>query len=149
VPIRAASEISTRYPFLPEVTILQLGEGFAMDANKGHPSTIDAYIAQFPEDVQQSLQKVRAVIRETAPQATEKISYKMPAFYFNGTLVWFAGYKHHIGFYPTGEGIEAFKKELSAYKSSKGAVQFPLDQPIPYDLIRKIVKYRLTQNLKK
>ena len=120
-----------------------------MDANKVHPTTIDEYIAQFPDDVQPILQKVRAVIKDSAPGATEKISYQMPAFYLKGTLVWFGGHKHHIGFYPTGTGIEAFKKELSAYKSSKGAVQFPMDQPIPYELISKIVKFRVAQNLSK
>ncbi|NJD60210.1 MAG: hypothetical protein C3F13_06440 [Anaerolineales bacterium] len=111
--------------------------------------TIDEYIAQFPEEMQLILQKVREVIKETAPGAVEKISYQMPGFYLKGMLVWFAGHKNHIGFYPTGEGIEAFKGELLPYKFSKGAVQFPLDQPIPYDLIRKMVKYRVEQNLKK
>jgi uncharacterized protein YdhG (YjbR/CyaY superfamily) len=116
---------------------------------KAGPTTIDEYIAQYPEDVQIIMKEIRRVIHETAPQAVERISYKMPGFYQNGMLVWLGGFKHHIGFYPTGEGIEAFKDELSEYKTSKGAVQFPLDQPIPYDLIRKIVKYRVEANLKK
>ena len=120
-----------------------------MDATKTRPTTIDEYISQFPEDIQQLLQKVRAVIRESAPAAVEKISYAMPGFYQNGMLVWFAGHKTYIGFYPTGEGIEAFKDSLTPYKFSKGAVQFPLNQPIPYDLIRKIVKYRVGKNSKK
>jgi uncharacterized protein YdhG (YjbR/CyaY superfamily) len=110
------------------------------------PTTVDEYIVQFPEDVQLILQKIREVIRAAAPQAVERISYQMPGFYQNGMLVWFGGHQNHIGFYPTGEGIEAFKDELSGFKTSKGAVQFPLDQPIPYDLIRKIVIYRVEKN---
>jgi len=120
-----------------------------MDEKSGHPITIDEYIFQFPEDVQFILQKVRTVIKESTPGAVEKISYQIPCFYLQGDLVWFAGYKRHIGFYPKGSGIEAFKKELSGYKSSKGAVQFPLDKPIPYELIRRIVKFRVEENLKK
>jgi len=120
-----------------------------MDANKGQLTTIDAYIAQFPEDVQQILGKIRTVIKESAPGAVEKISYQMPGFYLNGNLVWFGVHTHHIGFYPTPSGLDAFKKELSAYKSSKGAVQFPLDKPMPYELISKIVKFRVGENLKK
>jgi uncharacterized protein YdhG (YjbR/CyaY superfamily) len=120
-----------------------------MESNKNHPTTIDEYIAQFPEDVQQILTRIRTVIKESAPGAVEKISYQMPGFYLNGMVVWFGGHEHHIGFYPTGSGIEAFKDELASYKFSKGAVQFPLDQPVPYDLIRKIVKYRVGENIKK
>jgi uncharacterized protein YdhG (YjbR/CyaY superfamily) len=119
-----------------------------LEAGKRSPTTIDEYIAQFPEDVQQILVKVWDVIRASAPGAVEKISYQIPAFYLNGSLVWFAGYKHHIGFYPKGSGIEAFKEELSPYKSAKGSVQFPLDKPIPYELIRKIVRFRVAENLK-
>jgi len=111
-------------------------------------ATIDEYIAQFPANVQVILSQVRAVIKETAPEAQERISYGMPGFYLKGMLVWFGGHKNHIGFYPTGEGIAAFTNELSGYKVSKGAVQFPLDKPMPYDLIRKIVKYRVEKNLK-
>lgn len=113
------------------------------------PSGIDAYIARFPEDVQRILAQIRAVIHEAAPQAVEKISYQMPTFYLNGNLVHFAAFKHHIGFYPTPNGIVAFNDELSAYKGAKGSVQFPLDQPIPYDLIRRIVLFRVAENLKK
>jgi uncharacterized protein YdhG (YjbR/CyaY superfamily) len=120
-----------------------------MDKPRVHPSSVDSYIAQFPEDVQATLQQIRAVIKEAAPDAMEKISYGMPGFYQNGMLVWFGCHKNHIGFYPTGEGIETFKDELSAYKFSKGAVQLPLDQPIPYELIRKITRYRVEQNSKK
>jgi uncharacterized protein YdhG (YjbR/CyaY superfamily) len=116
---------------------------------KGHPTTIDEYIAQCPADVQPVLQEIRKVIKESAPGAMEKISYQMPGFYQKGMLVWFAAHANHIGFYPTGEGIEAFKGELTTYKTSKGAVQFPLREPIPFDLIQKIVKYRVAANLKK
>lgn len=120
-----------------------------MEGKKNTPPNADEYITQFPEDVQKILMKLRAVIKEAAPEAQERISYGMPGFYQNGMLVWFGGHTHHIGFYPTGEGVEAFKKELAGYKISKGAVQFPLEQPIPYDLIRKIVKYRVEKNMKK
>lgn len=120
-----------------------------MEGKTSTPTTIDEYIAQFPADVRQILSKVRAVIREIAPEAQERISYRMPGFYQNGMLVWFAGHKDYIGFYPTGEGIETFKKELSGYKFSKGAVQFPLDKPIPYELIKKMVKHRVLENNKK
>lgn len=113
------------------------------------PKTIDEYIAGFPQDVQLILQKMRQVIHETAPGATEKISYQIPCFALNGDLVWFAGYRQHIGFYPKGSGIKAFQKELVGYKTAKGTVQFPLDKPIPYDLVRKIVKYRVEENSKK
>ena len=112
-------------------------------------TTIDEYIAQCPPDIQPILQQLRAVIKAAAPQAEEKISYQMPAFAYRGILVWFGLHTHHIGFYPTGEGIEAFKAELSPYKRTKGAVQFPLDQPLPFDLITRIVQYRLAENQKK
>ena len=120
-----------------------------MDRKKSRPTTVDEYIAQSPESVQPALRKLRSTIREAAPGAEERISYQMPGFFLNGQLVWFGVHKNHIGFYPTASGMEAFKKELSGYKQSKGAVQFPLDQPIPYDLIRKMVKYKVAENLKK
>jgi uncharacterized protein YdhG (YjbR/CyaY superfamily) len=120
-----------------------------MEPENRRPNNIDEYIAQSPQDVQPILNKIRAVIKESAPESVERISYQMPAFYQKGNLVWFGVHTHHIGFYPTAEGIEAFKDELSAYKSSKGAVQFPLDQPIPYELISRIVKHRVAQNTKK
>ncbi len=119
------------------------------EREKGHPTSIDEYISQCPEDVQPILTRIRTVIRESAPGAVEKISYQMPAFYQNGTLAWFGAFKHHIGFFPAGSGIEAFKEELSGYKGAKGSVQFPLDKPIPYDLISKIVKFRVEENLRK
>jgi len=108
---------------------------------------IDEYITQFPSDVQVILDKVRMTIRENAPGADEKISYGIPTFYLKGNLVHFAAYKRHIGFYPTSSGIEKFQKELSVYKGAKGSVQFPLDQPIPYDLIGEIVRFRVKENL--
>jgi uncharacterized protein YdhG (YjbR/CyaY superfamily) len=120
-----------------------------MDEKGNRPSTIDEYISQFPGEVQDILQKIRTVIKQSAPGATERISYQMPGFYLNGMVVWIAGYKNHIGFYPKGSGIEAFKTELSGYKSSKGAVQFPLNKPIPYELISKMVKYNVAENLNK
>jgi uncharacterized protein YdhG (YjbR/CyaY superfamily) len=120
-----------------------------MQGKNAAPTTIDEYIDQAPQEVQHILEKLRAVIQESAPGAQEKISYQMPGFFLSGALVWFGVHAHHIGFYPTGEGIAAFRQELSGYKTSKGAVQFPLDQPIPFDLIRKIVKHRLAENLKK
>ena len=120
-----------------------------MEGNDGHPSTIDGYISRCPENVQNILAKIRAVIKESAPEAEERISYQMPAFYLHGMLVWFGAHNHHVGFYPTGSGIEAFEDELSGYKRSKGAVQLPLDKPMPYELIGKIVRFRVAENLKK
>ncbi|HZS44680.1 MAG TPA: DUF1801 domain-containing protein [Blastocatellia bacterium] len=116
---------------------------------KTEPQNIDEYIAEFPIDVQKMLQRVRTTIQKAAPKAQETISYKIPAFVQNGMLVWFAAFKNHIGFYPRGSGIEEFKDELSAYKNAKGSVQFPLDKPIPYGLITKIVKFRVKQNLER
>ena len=117
-----------------------------MPTKKTTVQTIDEYIAGFPSDMQEVLQKIRATIRQAAPDATEKISYQMPTFFLNGNLVHFAAFKNHIGFYPVPTGIEKFKKELSAYEGGKGSVQFPLDKPIPYDLISKIVKFRVKEN---
>ena len=111
--------------------------------------SIDEYIATFPKDIQKILQEIRAAIHATAPEAAEKISYQMPTFYLNGNLVHFAAFKKHIGFYPVPSGIEAFKKELSVYAQGKGSVQFPLDKPMPIPLIKKIVKFRAAENMKK
>ena len=111
--------------------------------------TIDEYIATFPEDIQEILKKMRKVIQESAPEAEEAISYGMPTFKLNGNLVHFAAYKNHIGFYPAPSGIKAFKDEISEYKSSKGAVQFPLDKAVPYDLVEKMVIFRVQENLQK
>jgi uncharacterized protein YdhG (YjbR/CyaY superfamily) len=109
--------------------------------------TIDEYIKAFPPDIQNILEKMRQTIHNAAPEAVEAISYRMPVFKLNGILVYFAAYKSHIGFYPTSSGIEAFKNELSSYKWSKGTVQFSLDKPIPYDLVEKIVRFRVKENL--
>lgn len=114
------------------------------------PKTIDEYIAGFPKDIQSKLQALRATIRQAAPEAEEAISYQIPTFKLAGkNLVHFAAFKNHIGFYPVPSGIEAFKKELSVYKTSKGAVQFPLDQPLPLKLIARMVKFRVKENLAK
>jgi uncharacterized protein YdhG (YjbR/CyaY superfamily) len=110
--------------------------------------TIDEYIQTFPVDIQSILEKMRQTIREAAPGAVEAISYQMPGFKLNGNLVWFAAYEKHIGFYPTPSGIEAFEEELMPYKRSKGTVQFPLDKPIPFDLVKKIVIFRVKENSK-
>lgn len=117
--------------------------------SKTRYKTIDEYIANFPENIQEILNKMRQVIKEASPEAEEAISYGMPTFKLHGNLVHFAAYQNHIGFYPTPSGIEAFKNEISNYKSSKGAVQFPLNQSIPYDLVKKIVAFRVEENLKK
>ena len=113
------------------------------------PSSINEYIGVFPNDIQEILEKVRMTIQKAAPDATEKISYSMPAFEQNGIVVYFAAFKNHIGLYALPSGHEAFADELSKYKSGKGSVQFPLNQPMPFDLITKIVKFRVKQNLEK
>lgn len=109
---------------------------------------IDSYIQTFPKDVQALLQQLRETIQKAAPQAEEAISYQMPTFTLNGNLVHFAAYKKHIGFYPAPSGLTEFQEEISKYKHSKGAVQFPLDQPLPLGLIKRIVKFRMRENLK-
>lgn len=113
------------------------------------PANVDAYIASFPADVQVLLEQVRSTIRTAAPQAEEVISYGMPAYKWNGILVYFAGYRHHIGFYPTATGVAAFKEALSGYKGARGSVQFPLNQPIPLELIARIVEFKVTENAQK
>jgi len=113
------------------------------------PSSIDDYISGFPEPIQSLLQEIRATVKRAAPEAEEVISYGMPAFRQNGMLVYFAAFKNHIGFYPAPAGIEAFREELSAYKSTKGSVHFPFDKPLPVGLISSIVTFRLSQNLQK
>lgn len=113
------------------------------------PTTIDEFIAAFPEDIRAILQKIRAIIREEAPEAQETINYGIPTFTLHGNLVHFSAFKKHIGFYPAPSGIEKFKDELAPYAGAKGSVQFPLDQPIPYELIRKIVAFRVEENLAK
>ncbi|MBZ5202865.1 DUF1801 domain-containing protein [Planomicrobium chinense] len=119
-----------------------------MKSDKEAFYTIDEYISQFPMDIQEKLQQLRALIKEEAPQATEKISYQMPTFYLHGNLVHFAAFKNHIGFYPAPSGISAFAEQLSRYKSAKGSVQFPQDEPLPLELVREIVRYRVQENQK-
>ncbi len=116
-----------------------------MDAVPAPPTTIDEYIAGFSKPIQEILQKVRETIRQAAPDAQETIKYRMPTFALHGNLVHFAAFKHHIGFYPTPAGIEEFREELSHYPGSKGAIQFPLDRPIPYELIARITAFRVRQ----
>ncbi|PWG78489.1 iron chaperone [Pararcticibacter amylolyticus] len=113
--------------------------------NTDKPETIDGYISSFPEDIQKVLQEVRQTIRDAAPEASEAIKYAIPTFIQNGNLVHFAAFKNHIGFYPTPAGTETFAEELSVFKTGKGSVQFPLDQPMPLDLIKRIVQFRIKQ----
>lgn len=117
-----------------------------MNESSRQVKTIDEYINMFPEDVQGILNELRQTIRDAAPEAKETINYQMPTFTLNGNLVHFAAFKNHIGFYPTPTGIEAFKEDLSVYKGAKGSVQFPIDQPLPLSLIRRIVEYRVKEN---
>lgn len=109
------------------------------------PADIDAYIAGFPQEIQAILQKIRAIIREEAPGAEEAIKYQMPTFMLGGNLVHFAAFKKHIGLYPTPSGTAAFQEELAPYKWAKGSIQLPLDKPIPYDLVRRIVAFRAAE----
>ena len=116
---------------------------------KAQYSTIDEYITMFPDEIQAILQRLRQTIHKAAPEATEAISYQMPTFKLNGNLVHFAAFKSHIGFYPVPSGIEAFREELEPYIKGKGTIQFPLDKPIPYDLVEKTVEFRVKENLAK
>ena len=118
-----------------------------MNAEDTGPASIDEYIAGFPPRTQGILRDLHAAVRAAAPDAAEKMSYRMPTFALEGNLVHFAAYAKHIGFYPAPSGIEAFKKELSIYKGAKGSVQFPIDEPIPLDLVRRIVEFRVAENL--
>ncbi len=116
-------------------------------ANRSTAKSIDEYIAEFPPETRKVLEEMRALIRASVPGAAEKMSYAIPTFDLNGKhLVHFAGFKNHIGFYPTESGIEAFKEELKIYKSGRGSVQFPLDRPMPTDLIRRIVEFRVQES---
>jgi len=110
---------------------------------------VESYIAGFSPAMQKLLKQLRSTIRKAAPQAEEHIGYQMPAYKFHGPLVYFAGYEKHIGFYPGASGIENFKKEISIYKNAKGSVQFPLDRPLPLDLVKQIVQFRIEENLEK
>lgn len=120
-----------------------------MEENKTTYQSIDEYILHFSPEVQEILIKLRMVIKEAAPEAEEKISWQMPTFALHGNLVHFAAHKNHIGFYPAPSGIEEFKQELSGYKGAKGSVQFPIKKPMPYELISKMVKFRVAENIKK
>ena len=111
--------------------------------------SVDEYVSTFPPDVQSVLQKLRKTVRKTAPNAEEVISYRIIGYRLNGRLVWFAAFKDHIGFYPTLSPFEKFKKEIAPYKSGKGTIRFALSKPIPYDLVGKITKFRVNENLKK
>lgn len=119
-----------------------------MEKEKKEYLSIDEYIGSFPEHFQKKLNELREVIREQAPQAQEKISWQMPTFFLNGNLVHFAAHSKHIGFYPGVSGIDAFKSEFSKYKYAKGSVQFPIEEPLPTELIKKIVNFRVEENLK-
>jgi uncharacterized protein YdhG (YjbR/CyaY superfamily) len=119
-----------------------------MDSKKDF-KTIDEYISTFPKNIQSILQELRQVIKESAPNAEEAIRYQIPTFRLNGNLIHFAAFKKHIGFYPTSSGTESFKNELSNYETSKGTIRFPLDKPIPFDLVKKIVLYRVKENTSK
>jgi uncharacterized protein YdhG (YjbR/CyaY superfamily) len=113
------------------------------------PKTVDEYIAGFPHDVQKTLKKIRSTIRKAAPGAQEAIKYQIPTFTLKGNLLSFAAYKNHIGFYPAPAGDENFRKELSVYRAAKSTVRFPLDKPIPFDLISKIVRFRVKEHLER
>lgn len=116
-----------------------------MKAASGPPRNVDEYIAGFPREVQEILQQIRTTIKQVAPDAEEAIKYGIPTFVLNGNLVHFAAFKHHVGFYPTPSGIEAFKDELARYQSAKGSVQFPIDEPMPLRLIEEIVRFRVKE----
>ena len=120
-----------------------------MKATRKPPRNVDEYIAAFPEEIRERLERLRATIKRAAPDAQEKISYRMPAFALKGPLVYFAAFKNHIGFYPTPSATVKYKKELAAYEGGKGSVRFPLDKPLPLGLITKIVKSRVKENLEK
>ena len=120
-----------------------------MKTDQATPKNIDEYIAGFPQEVQETLEKMRVTIRKAAPNAEEAIKYRMPTFVLKGNLVHFAAFKKHMGFYPTPTGIEKFKDELSVYEGAKGSVRFPLEEPVPFGLISKIVKLRVKENLEK
>jgi uncharacterized protein YdhG (YjbR/CyaY superfamily) len=122
---------------------------FGLKSAKAGFSSIDEYIKTFPEETQKILEEVRAAIRSAAPDAEEKISYQIPTFFLEGNLIHFAAFKNHIGLYPSPSGTEAFKRELSIYQGAKGSVRLPIDKPMPLKLIRRIVNYRVAENLKK
>ncbi len=116
---------------------------------KSEIASVDEYIALFPKDVRKKLTQLRKLLSQCAPEAEERISYQMPAFFLNGVLVWFAAHTNHIGFYPKASAISRFKREISTFKSAKGSVQFPMDEPLPVELIRKMVRFRVVENASK
>ncbi len=120
-----------------------------MKTKKTAPRNIDEYIAGFPSDVREILEKIRITIRKAAPSAEETIKYGMPTFTLKGNLVYFAAFKNHIGFYPPARGFKEIKKELSVYEGEKGSLRFPFDKPVPFGLISKVVKFRVRENLKR
>lgn len=113
------------------------------------PESIDQYIAQFEPEIQERLNAMRATIHENAPDATEKIAYQMPTFVLFGNLVHFAAFKHHIGFYPAPSGVSEYAQELARYKTAKGSIQFPLDEPLPLGLVAEVVRFRVAENTAK
>jgi uncharacterized protein YdhG (YjbR/CyaY superfamily) len=115
----------------------------------GVAKNIDEYIGEFPPDIQEKLNALRRFIKSEAPEATEKISYGMPTFYLNGNLVHFAAFKDHYGFFPAPSGIDHFENELAPYRTGKGTLQFPLDKPLPWDILKKVIRFRIDENLKK
>jgi uncharacterized protein YdhG (YjbR/CyaY superfamily) len=129
--------------------VFRTTEGANMKTDQTAPRNIDEYIASFPPDVQEILEKIRLTIRKAAPDAEETIKYQIPTFTLKGNLVHFGAFKKHIGFYPTPSGTETFKQELSVYQGAKGSVRFPLDQPMPYVLISTIVKFRVKESLER
>jgi uncharacterized protein YdhG (YjbR/CyaY superfamily) len=137
--LRKENRLLNKYLFL-ESTVMKPKKAF---------ETIDEYIATFPKEVQVVLEELRRVIMESAPEAEEAIRYQMPTFRLNGNLVHFAAHKNHIGFYPTPSAIERFTEKLSAFKTSKGAVQFPLAEPIPFALVKEMVRFRVKENMSK
>lgn len=147
VEIFALAQRSCALP--ARVVPLRPDEGNRMKTSQAAPKDIDEYIAAFPKDVQEILEKVRVTIKKAAPDAEEAIKYQIPTFTLNGNLVHFAAFKKHIGFYPAPRGIEEFKEELSVYKGAKGSVQFPLDKTIPFDLISRIVEFRVKEQRQK
>lgn len=120
-----------------------------MDKIDDSPQNISEYIALYPDEIQEILQKIRDTIQQAAPEAREKISYGLPTFYLQGNLVHFGAFKNHIGFYPTPSAMVPFEEKLAPYKKAKGSIHFPLDQPIPYALIDKIVRFRVKENMQK
>ena len=141
--------VEEHYLFMLYGQIFILTDVMTMEKDQAIPATIDEYISGYPPAIREKLEALRKAIRGSAPDAKEKISYRMPAFEQNGILVYFAAFKDHISFFPTGSGVEAFKQELGDYKISKGTIQFPLDKPMPFELVSRIVKFRVAENVKK